>query len=77
MSNRVYGTSSLVESSRGSLEVAAPVVAAPMACGLMVGPGGSLAVSGAWAEIYRLAYEQARAALAPSWFQRMTQPSWN
>jgi hypothetical protein len=47
----------------------------------MVCPPGVMpaaAVATGWAqELYRRAYEQARAALAPSWFERLTGPSWN
>lgn len=38
---------------------------------------GGYAVSGPWAAIYRLAYERALAATAPSRFQRMMEPCWN
>ncbi len=32
---------------------------------------------GPWTAVYRLAYEQARAALAPSRFQALIKPAWN
>lgn len=38
---------------------------------------GGFAVAGPWAAIYRLAYEQALAANAPSRLQRMMEPCWN
>ena len=38
---------------------------------------GGIPSSGPWTAVYRLAYEQARAALAPSRFQEMIQPTWN
>lgn len=47
-----------------------------MVCPPGVMPPG--AVANGWAqELYRRAYEQARAALTPSWFERLTGPSWN
>jgi hypothetical protein len=38
---------------------------------------GGIPSSGPWTAVYRLAYEQARAALAPSRFQEMIKPTWN
>jgi len=40
-------------------------------------PEAGAAVPAVWTDIYKLAYEQARAALAPSRFQVMLQPSLN
>jgi len=46
---------------------------------VMICPAMNLGVSApeSWQAIYRLAYEQARAALAPSKLQRMLEPSTN
>ncbi|QEH32685.1 hypothetical protein OJF2_11640 [Aquisphaera giovannonii] len=77
MSNRLIAASIVHESSPAFLSVPRLDAAGPMACPATMGPDGSLTIAGPWIEIYRLAYEQARAALTPSWFQRMTQPSWN
>ena len=38
---------------------------------------GGLLSCGPWVAVYRLAYEQARATLAPSRFQEMIKPTWN
>jgi len=38
---------------------------------------GGIPSCGPWSAVYRLAYEQARAALAPSRFQEMIKPTWN
>jgi hypothetical protein len=38
---------------------------------------GGILSCGPWTAVYRLAYEQARAALAPSRFQELMKPSWN
>lgn len=38
---------------------------------------GGFVVAGPWAAIYRMAYEQALAAAAPSKFQKMLEPCWN
>ena len=38
---------------------------------------GGIPSCGAWTAVYRLAYEQARAALALSRFQELIQPTWN
>ena len=38
---------------------------------------GRIPNCGPWTEVYRLAYEQARAALTPSRFQEMIKPSRN
>ena len=38
---------------------------------------GAIPSCGPWTAVYRLAYEQARAALEPSRFQEMIKPTWN
>ena len=38
---------------------------------------GGIPSCGPWTAVYRLAYEQARAALAPSRFQELIKPTWN
>lgn len=40
-------------------------------------PESGISVPGAWMEVYRRAYDQARASLEPSRFQVMLQPCWN
>ena len=52
-----------------------PAAQACVAALLSPAAGGS--VPEAWLGIYRRAYEQARAAVQPSRFQLMLQPSWN
>jgi hypothetical protein len=44
--------------------------------GLLASESGT-AMPGPWLEIYRRAYEQARASLEPSRFQLMLRPCWN
>jgi len=47
-------------------------------CGLsFAAASGGFVVGGAWAQLYRLAYQQAQAALAPSRFQKACEPRWN
>jgi hypothetical protein len=43
----------------------------------LLAPDSGRSVPDAWQVIYRRAYEQARAAVQPSRFQLMLQPSWN
>jgi hypothetical protein len=38
---------------------------------------GGFSAGAAWAQVYRAAYDQAQAALAPSRFQRACEPCWN
>ncbi len=38
---------------------------------------GGYAVCAVWTQIYRLAYQQAQAALQPSRFQKTLEPCWN
>lgn len=52
-----------------------PNTQACVACYLAIQPG--ISAPGSWMDVYRLAYEQARAALEPSRFQVMLQPGWN
>lgn len=52
-----------------------PAAQACVAC--FLAPESGTSVPGTWMEVYRLAYEQARASLEPSRFQVMLQPCWN
>jgi hypothetical protein len=40
-------------------------------------PQSAMSVPEAWVDVYRRAYEQARASLEPSRFQVMLEPRWN
>lgn len=53
----------------------APNAQAYVACLVATQPG--ISALGSWLDVYRLAFEQARAALEPSRFQIMLQPGWN
>jgi hypothetical protein len=68
----------LIQRSTGTESFLAPnsvSLAQPMAAGAM--PCTGMVVPAAWMLIYRLAYEQARVALAPSRFQKLVEPSRN
>ena len=58
-----------------ALVAASPTARANVA--VFLGPPSRTAFPGSWSEIYRQAYEQARATLTPSRFQVMLQPCWN
>jgi hypothetical protein len=58
-----------------ALLVIAPGNRALLACPTTQGAG--ITVDDCWTAVYRLAYEQARAALEPSRFQKLNSPSWN
>ncbi|WP_165252149.1 hypothetical protein [Paludisphaera soli] len=49
----------------------------PTAAAFFPTASGGFVVSGPWAAIYRLAYQQALAAREPSRFQKMMEPCWN
>ncbi len=59
--------------------VSSPVATAsePIAAAWLPTASGGFVVAGPWAAIYRLAYERALAAQAPSRFQKMMEPCWN
>jgi hypothetical protein len=52
-----------------------PTAQAFVAC--LITAESGVSVPGAWLDVYRRAYEQARASLEPSRFQVMLQPCWN
>jgi hypothetical protein len=58
-----------------ALVVVSPAVQACVAG--FVASGLGMNTPAGWMDAYRLAYEQARAALEPSRFQVMLQPCWN
>src|SRR5208283_1358489 len=64
-------------SHNSSLPLVAMMPAAPVLSTCTPAFEGGIASCGHWTAVYRLAYEQARAALAPSRFQEMIKPTWN
>jgi hypothetical protein len=73
MSNRWVAQS--VNSKSNSVEHTAP---APQPV-LLISPlmPFNMSFPGSWQAVYRIAYEQAQAALAPSRIERLLQPCWN
>jgi hypothetical protein len=63
------------------VESSLALMAVPTATRVLVGcmgvPCAGMSGAGAWMAVYRMAYEQARAALEPSRFQKMLNPSSN
>ena len=60
-----------------SLALVATNSAAQACVACFLAPEAGMTVPGTWMNVYKLAYEQARAALEPSRFQIMIQPRWN
>ena len=60
-----------------SLALVASSPAAQICVACFLAPDSGIAVPEAWKDVYRWAYEQARAALEPSRLQIMLQPCWN
>ncbi len=65
-----------VVTSSVSVSQLSPAVSKAVA-GSFTPVAGGLVVGGAWAAMYRLAYEQALATTGPSRFQKMLEPCMN
>lgn len=70
-------TRSVGHDSSLALVAIRPTAQACVACLLFLAPEAGISVAGSCMDVYRLAYEQARASLEPSRFQVMLQPCWN
>ncbi len=72
-----YGlyTRSIGQAVSLALMPTSPTTQAYVACFVTSAQG--MSVPAEWIDVYRRAYEEARAALEPSRFQVMLQPCWN
>jgi len=72
-----YGQFTRIVGHDVPLAIVATCPSAQPCVACILAPEARVPVPSAWVNVYRLAYEQAKAALEPSRFQVMLEPRWN